>query len=74
MAAKKQNLIILEPKTEIGKERIGYHGERWYLIDKLIPKFARTKGECYVCRSRDGSKVLMVRVENDPDIAYRLLQ
>jgi hypothetical protein len=74
MAAKKQRYVILEAKTEKGKEKIGYHGEKWEFRDEIDNlKFVRSQGPSIVVRSRDGSKILFLKKEGDPDITYRFV-
>ncbi len=73
MASKKQITVVLTPKTSKGKEMISYH-TKWSLVEIAVPKLLRSKGECYMCRSRDGSKLLMVQVVDDPDIDARLIK
>ena len=65
---KKNQIAILSAKTEAGKLKLSYHGEKWHIIEIAIPKLIRSKGECYVCRSRDGSKILFIPITGDPDI------
>lgn len=75
MAAKKKTLIVLEPKNDKAREKLGYHGSSWYFrgIEEKL-KFARFKGKCLAAISRDGSKVIYISEENDPDFEYRIVQ
>jgi len=74
MAAKKQKAVILTAKTEKGKEKIGYHGEKWYFKEEIATmKFVRSAGPFIVVRSRDGSKILILKKQDDPDIEYRIV-
>lgn len=72
MAAKIQ-YVGLDAKTEIGQQKLGYHGSKWLHLGEEVPKYARYQGLCLVLRSRDGSKVLFVRKCNDPDLSWRML-
>ena len=66
MTKRKENYIVLIPKNESAKEKIGYHGERWILkntIDKL--KFTREEGPFLLLMSRDGTKYIHVKQSND---------
>jgi hypothetical protein len=74
MATKKRIIVIVEAKTEKGKEKIGYHGDKWEHrgeIENL--KFLRSQGPSIVVRSRDGSKILFIKKENDPHFIYRVV-
>ncbi len=74
MATKKQKIVILTAKTEKGKEKISYHGDRWYLREEVAAmKLLRSQGPSLVVRSRDGTKVLFIKKQNDPDIEYRII-
>ncbi len=74
MAAKKQTIVILQAKTEKGKEKISYHGEKWYLKEEVATmKLVRSQGPSLVVRSRDGSKILFIKKQDDPDIEYRIV-
>lgn len=73
-AKKKEQFVILEAKTDKGKEKIGYHGEKWVFrgeVENL--KFNRRQGPSIVVRSRDGSRILFIKKQDDPDIKYRML-
>jgi len=74
MATKKQQMVIVEAKTDKGKEKISYHGDKWYFrgeVENL--KFNRTQGPSIVVLSRDGSKILFIKKQNDPDLTYRIV-
>ena len=74
MAAKKQKIVILTAKTDKGKEKIDYHGEKWYLRDEVSNmRLVRSQGPSLVVRSRDGSKILFIKKQDDPDIEYRIV-
>lgn len=71
---KHEPMIYLEPKTEEGKKKLAYHGNKWYLRGtETSLKIANRGVPVYVCRSRDGSKILFVRQKDDPDFNVRLL-
>ena len=72
MAARKIPTIRLEARNDKAKANLGYHGDAWYLMEENhILKYNKIKGKCYVLRSRDGTKVLFVSMENDPDYGIR---
>lgn len=74
MASKKQTVVILQAKTEKGKEKIAYHGEKWYLKEEITTmRLVRSAGPSLVVRSRDGSKILFIKKQDDPDIEYRIV-
>lgn len=74
MAAKKQTIVILSAKTDKGKDKIAYHGEKWYLKEEISNlRFVRSQGPSLVVRSRDGSKILFIKKQDDPDIEYRIV-
>lgn len=71
---KKEQFVILEAKTDKGKEKLGYHGEKWVFREEIENlKFCRQQGPSIVVRSRDGSKVLFIKKQDDPDITYRMV-
>ena len=69
---KKEKFVILVPKTDTGKEKLSYHGDKWIIrsLSKDV-KFVRTREENYGLISRDGKKFMFVGKENDPDFAVR---
>lgn len=72
MASKKEKIIVLTPKTDAGRKKLDYHGERWlfrHMTDNI--KFSREPGPWYVLMSRDGKKVLHVKQDADPDFDVR---
>ncbi len=72
MASRKVPTISIEPKNAAGKEKMGYHGNMWYLKEENhIQKYFKNKGPCYVLRSRDGAKILFVQMTDDPDFNVR---
>lgn len=74
MATKKQIIVILTAKNDKGKEKIAYHGEKWYLREEITTmRLVRSQGPSLVVRSRDGSKILFIKKQDDPDIEYRIV-
>lgn len=74
MATKKVTYVCVEAKTEKGKEKLGYHGDKWeYRGEVENLKFVRSQGPSIVVRSRDGKKILFIKKQNDPDLTYRIL-
>lgn len=75
MRTKTPTIVIVEAKTEKGKSKISYHGERWYLVEVVEKlKFSRIPGPYVIVKSRDGASVLCIKQENDLDFQYRILQ
>lgn len=74
MANKKEKVAILEPKNEEAKQKLGYHGSKWYVRGEVNGlRLVRTQKESYVLRSRDGTKILFVQKQNDPYFKVRVL-
>ena len=72
MAAKKQPLVVLEPKNDAAREKLEYHGLVWQYRGESETKYQRNKGLCIIARSLDGKKVLFISKENDIDYGYRM--
>lgn len=68
----KQQYIILTPKTDKGRQRIGNHGERWIYRGIADMKFVRT-GPVMRVMSTNGDVVLCIQEKNDPDFDTRLI-
>jgi hypothetical protein len=74
MANKKITYVIIEAKTDKGKEKLGYHGDKWeYRGEVETLKFVRSQGPSIVVRSRDGKKILFIKKQDDPDLKYRIV-
>lgn len=73
-STKREKFVILEAKTDKGKEKLGYHGDKWILRDEIENlKFDRRQGASIVVRSRDGSKILFIKKTDDPDFNFRIV-
>lgn len=70
---KTEKYVIITPKSDNGKERISYHGERWiFREEKESLKFVRG-GPFIGVVSSDGKVCLYIKKANDPDFDIRFL-
>jgi membrane protein implicated in regulation of membrane protease activity len=73
-ARKKEQFVVVEARTAKGKAKMSYHGEKWeYRGDVDNMQFYRRQGPSIVVRSQDGSQVLFIRKQDDPDFTYRMV-
>ena len=70
----KHQYVILTPKTDKGKARLGNHGGRWVFRGMGEMKFVRTTGATMRCMSSDGNTLLLVQETNDPDFTVQWVQ
>ena len=70
----KEQYVLVSAKTDKGKDKISYHGEKWLFREEVTQlKFTREPGPFLIFRSRDGTRVLFVKKQDDTDIAYRFV-
>jgi hypothetical protein len=69
----KDSFIVLVPKTDDAKAKLGYHGDKWLLrCTQENPKY-RAPGTYFRVMSRDGKKLMFIRDKNDPDFDTRTI-
>lgn len=69
---KKETYATIIPKTENGKLRMDYHGERWIYKGQVDTLKYSKGGPWHILISRDGTKCLHIKKENDIDFDVRL--
>ena len=72
MRASSKHFVMLTSKNENGKMKLGHHGEKWIVLGKQEGlKFSTDKSVHLKLLSRDGSKLMLVKEQNDPDFDIR---
>lgn len=68
----KLKYVTLTPKTEEAKKRLEYHGTQWVVRgSQQEVKYTREPGPYLRLQSRDGSKCIFVKENNDRDFIVR---
>jgi hypothetical protein len=69
---KKERIVELIPKTDIGKQRLSYHGNFWLLRQEAATiRGSRIPGPYIAAMSKDGKSLMWVHAVNDPDFNVR---
>lgn len=72
--AGKSKWVKLDATSDAGRDKIRQYTDKWEYRGEIEGlRYIRDQGPSIVVRSRDGSKIIFIKKQNDPNFKFRMV-